>query len=90
MVSIDKEFAKSLITWIVILICVLGFAICLVKCNTKAYVPPIVETDSLNKQNIELKKELNNLDSVKYEKINEVKHLDNDSTLKLFYKLIGK
>lgn len=48
------------------------------------------EIDSLTKVNSELINEVNILDSIKNEKVIEVKSLDNDSTLKLFYKLIGK
>lgn len=48
------------------------------------------EIDSLTKVNSELTNEVNILDSIKNEKVIEVKSLDNDSTLKLFYKLIGK
>ena len=42
----------------------------------------------LQKRNDSLKIEINNLDSIKNAKVIEVKTLDNDSTIKLFYKLI--
>lgn len=42
------------------------------------------------KSNVELIKEVKQIDSIKYEKAIEVKQLDNDSTLKLFYELIRK
>lgn len=42
----------------------------------------------LQKHNDSLKIEVNNLDSIKNAKVIEVKTLDNDSTIKLFYKLI--
>lgn len=45
--------------------------------------------DSINKNNIELINEINYLDSIKNAKIIEVQNIDNDSTLKLFYQLIG-
>lgn len=49
----------------------------------------IIETDiELQKHNDSLKIEINNLDSIKNAKVIEVKTLDNDSTIKLFYKLI--
>lgn len=49
----------------------------------------IIETDvELQKHNDSLKIEVNNLDSIKNAKVIEVKTLDNDSTIKLFYKLI--
>ena len=49
----------------------------------------IIEQDvELQKRNDSLKIEVNNLDSIKNAKVIEVKTLDNDSTIKLFYKLI--
>ena len=42
----------------------------------------------LQKHNDSLRIEVNNLDSIKNAKVIEVKTLDNDSTIKLFYKLI--
>ena len=44
--------------------------------------------DYIKKENDKLILEVNNLDSLKNAKIIEVKSLDNDSTVKLFYKLI--
>ena len=49
----------------------------------------VIEQDvELQKCNDSLKIEINNLDSIKNAKVIEVKTLDNDSTIKLFYKLI--
>ena len=49
----------------------------------------IIETEiELQKHNDSLKIEVNNLDSIKNAKVIEVKTLDNDSTIKLFYNLI--
>ena len=49
----------------------------------------IIETDvELQKRNDSLKIEVDNLDSIKNAKVIEVKALDNDSTIKLFYQLI--
>ena len=49
----------------------------------------IIEQDvELQKHNDSLKIEVNNLDSIKNAKVIEVKTLDNDSTIKLFYNLI--
>ena len=49
----------------------------------------IIETDvELQKHNDSLKIEVDNLDSIKNAKVIEVKTLDNDSTVKLFYQLI--
>ena len=44
--------------------------------------------DSIKKENNKLILEVNNLDSIKNAEIIEVQSLDNDSTVKLFYKLI--
>lgn len=46
--------------------------------------------DSITKDNNELIIEVKYLDSIKNAKSFEIKNLDNDSTLKLFYQLIGK
>lgn len=49
----------------------------------------IIEKDvELQKRNDSLKIEVDNLDSIKNAKVIEVKALDNDSTVKLFYQLI--
>ena len=49
----------------------------------------IIETDvELQKHNDSLKIEVDNLDSIKNAKVIEVKTLNNDSTVKLFYQLI--
>lgn len=46
--------------------------------------------DSIIKENDKLIIEVETLDSIKDAKVIEVKSLDNDSTLRLFYQLIGK
>lgn len=46
--------------------------------------------DSITKDNDKLIIEVKHLDSIKNAKSIEIKNLDNDSTLKLFYQLIGK
>lgn len=46
--------------------------------------------DSITKDNDKLIIEVTHLDSIKNVKSIEIKSLDNDSTLKLFYQLIGK
>ena len=49
----------------------------------------VIEQDvELQKRNDSLKIEVKQLDSIKNAKVIEVKTLDNDSTIKLFYKLI--
>ena len=48
------------------------------------------EIDSITKENDKIVIEVKSLDSIKNEKVIEVESLDNDSTLRLFYKLIRK
>ena len=55
--------------------------------NKKTYT--VVEQNvEIQKHNDSLKIEVDNLDSIKNAKVIEVKTLDNDSTIKLFYQLI--
>lgn len=94
-VTINKELVKKILiitgTWAIIAFCILGYSFSLVKLGeARANKNRPVENDSLEITNTNLKKEVNSLDSIKYEKINEVKHLNNDSTIKLFYELIRK
>ena len=60
--------------------------------KTKSTIPPIEEyrIDSITKENDKLIIKVERLDSIKNAKVIEVKSLDNDSTLRLFYQLIGK
>lgn len=53
--------------------------------KTNNIIEPNVE---IQKHNDSLKIKVDNLDSIKNAKVIEVKTLDNDSTIKLFYKLI--
>ena len=64
-------------------------------CNNKKVnnsQTPVEENriDSLTKVNDSIKITIEHLDSVKNAEIIEVSTLDNDSTIKLFYKLISK
>ena len=55
--------------------------------NKKTYT--VVEQNvEIQKYNDSLRIEVDNLDSIKNAKVIEVKTLDNDSTVKLFYQLI--
>lgn len=53
--------------------------------KTNNIIEPNVE---IQKHNDSLRIEIDNLDSIKNAKVIEVKTLDNDSTVKLFYQLI--
>lgn len=50
----------------------------------------ITVTDSIIKVNDSIKIKIEHLDSIKNAKVIEVQALDNDSTLKLFYKLVSE
>ena len=50
----------------------------------------IIVTDSIIKVNDSIKIKVEHLDSIKNAKVIEVQTLDNDSTLKLFYKLVSE
>ena len=61
------------------------------KANSTISSPvEMVSIDSLNNTNKDIYNKIKQLDSIKNEKVIEVKSLDNDSTLRLFYQLIGK
>lgn len=81
---------KRIISLITVLIFALLIGYCINTCvsyneriDNNKYV-----IDSIKTVNKEYKNKLNKLDSIKDEEIIEVKTLDNDSTVKLFYKLI--
>lgn len=85
--SFSNETGKSFVV-----ILVLTFVICFSMVIGKYYH---TRNNNIIEQNIELQKhndslriEVNNLDSIKNAKVIEVKTLDNDSTVKLFYQLI--
>lgn len=61
------------------------------KANSTISTPvEMISIDSLNNTNKDIYNKIKQLDSIKNEKVIEVKSLDNDSTLRLFYQLIGK
>ena len=75
-----------------VVVLVLTFVICFSMVIGKYYH---TKNNNIIEQNIELQKhndslriEVDNLDSIKNAKVIEVKTLDNDSTVKLFYQLI--
>ena len=85
--SFNNETGKG---FVVVLI--LTFVICCSMVIGKYYH---TKNNNIIEQNIELQKhndslriEVDNLDSIKNAKVIEVKALDNDSTIKLFYQLI--
>ena len=86
MEDFDK-FCKGIFVIVIIVISI----VCAVNI-TKYYHTKnnnIIEQDiELQKHNDSLRIEVDNLDSIKNAKVIEVKTLDNDSTVKLFYQLI--
>lgn len=92
--DIEKDLADylaKLFLAIVILATICGFIY--TCCRDKENTTPPVERnriDSITKENDKLIIEVEHLDSIKDAKVIEVKSLDNDSTLKLFYQLIRK
>lgn len=85
--SFNNETGKG---FVVVLI--LTFVICCSMVIGKYYH---TKNNNIIEQNIELQKhndslriKIDNLDSIKNAKVIEVKALDNDSTIKLFYQLI--
>ena len=85
--SFSNETSKGCVIILVII-----FIICCFVIIGKYYHNEnnnVIEQDvELQKHNDSLKIEVNNLDSIKNAKVIEVKTLDNDSTVKLFYQLI--
>ena len=85
--SFNNESGKNYIIFVVLIIALcVSIAICDYhrKKNNN-----IIENDvELQKHNDSLRIEVDNLDSIKNAKVIEVKTLDNDSTVKLFYQLI--
>lgn len=85
MINFIKDIIKSAVIFFVFGIVII--AIMSLINNKKTYT--VVEQNvEIQKHNDSLRIEVNNLDSIKNAKVIEVKTLDNDSTVKLFYKLI--
>lgn len=91
-----EEFITGCFTGVIVILIILAGiilgSIAIYKRNIKNKNIVINSTieyvDSIKKENDKLVIEVNNLDSIKNAEIIEVKSLDNDSTVKLFYKLI--
>lgn len=75
---------------ILLIACIASIIIYKQQTENKNVNTTIEYIDSIKKENDKLIIEVNNLDSLKNAKIIEVTSLDNDSTVKLFYKLIRK
>lgn len=88
-----NKLSKLDIILITLIIFSIGYVICYFvhKANSTISSPvEMISIDSLNNTNKDIYNKIKQLDSIKNEKVIEVKSLDNDSTLRLFYQLIGK
>ena len=85
--SFNNEFGKSCIIFVVLVVALCAsIAIC--DYHRKKNNNIIEQHIELQKHNDSLRIEVDNLDSIKNAKVIEVKTLNNDSTVKLFYQLI--
>ena len=76
--------------FVAIVCCILGGVS---LCHRNPVTSPVEESiaiDSLITTNDSIKIQVNKLDSIKDVKIIEVRSLDNDSTIKLFYELVSE
>ena len=93
-----KEVWKYVGDWfaklfaVIFILAIIGGAIKACSDGHKKTSTPVEKEriDSITKENDKLILEVETLDSIKDVKTIEVKSLSNDSTLRLFYKLIGK
>ena len=83
--SLVKEIIKGALMFFVFGIVIIAIMSLIDNKKTYTVVEPNVE---IQKHNDSLRIEVDNLDSIKNAKVIEVKTLDNDSTVKLFYQLI--
>ena len=93
--NIIKTYIANIIVNLFLLIfifcCIYGLVVMCDK--TKEHISSPVEDvviDSIKYENNKITIEINDLDSIKNAKIVEIKTLDNDSVLELFYELIRK
>lgn len=93
----SEHISKLLNIVLAIILCfviIFGISNIITTCVSEATLPssPVEESDvdSLKSVNRVIIVEVEQLDSIKDVKIKEVKNLDNDSTLKLFYELLGR
>lgn len=87
------QFGDAVAIVLLCLTLILSVIGCFKKCTdemTEVITSPVEERiiDSLHKDNSKLVIEVKHLDSLKHVETIEVKNLNNDSTLGLFYKLI--
>lgn len=83
-----KDIIEPLINGILFIIIIIVIVLVVEKTHQKTSPVEECKIDSVTLTNQKLIIEVNNLDSIKNVETIEVKSLDNDSTLKLFYQLI--
>lgn len=81
-----KEIIKYIVLFVILGVVLYRFII--FQSNNYKDNSTIEPSVEIQKHNDSLRIEVDNLDSIKNAKVIEVKTLDNDSTIKLFYKLI--
>lgn len=88
--TIGDLFVNTLIVIFAIFM-IIGITSTFNKCTSQTS-SPVEENviDSIEYENDKLVIEITNLDSIKNAKVVEIKALNNDSTLRLFYELISK
>ena len=85
--SFSNETGKGCIIFVVLVVALCA-SIAFCDYHYKKNNNIIEQNIELQKHNDSLRIEVDNLDSIKNAKVIEVKTLDNDSTVKLFYQLI--
>ena len=91
-INLNKLYKLDIVL-ITLIILSIGYVIVyFVSKATSTISSPVemISIDSLNNTNKDIYNKIKQLDSIKDAKVIEVKSLDNDSTLRLFYQLIGK
>lgn len=84
-----KEFTTNIVYCFILMFAIIG-VISLFKEHSNKPVKEIINIDSVTKVNDSLKLKVESLDSIKNAKVIEVVNLDNDSSIKLFYKLVSE
>ena len=85
-----KGFIEVIGGIIVLLVCIIIFLIVINTCDNKQIKKDNTTIEKTNYSNDSLRIELKHIDKDKNEKIIEVKGLNNDSTYKLFKRLIAE
>lgn len=88
--KINKLICIDIIVILVIILAIILNYLLFESIQTTSPVGSSSNIDSIVKDNDKLIIEVKHLDSIKNAKSIEIKSLDNDSTLRLFYQLIGK